>query len=534
MSSVSRTVAALIVGVLALATSLIAIPASAVPTPSAGPVSGGTVVTIEGIHFVKVAPGRYGALGLTNEGTVYAWGYNYYGQLGDGTTTDSLLPVPVKGVGGLGVLSGVTDIAMGSYSSYAIVDGNLFAWGDNAWGQLGDGSTSHRSTPVQVQGVGGSGSLSGISSISAGEFFAVASGNGEAYAWGINNLGQLGSGTSGGYRTTPGKVVGLGGTGYLTGILSVHSGEYQTYAITSNGLFSWGYNATGQLGDNTTTDSASPVRVLGVGGSGTLDGVTAVASGTNHAIAISDAGLVAWGNNAWGQLGDNTFTNSSTPVRVLGEGGAGYLGNVTSISASSITSFARTDSYSYSWGSNTEGELGAGIAYSTLYQQTPIKIVGINGSGLISGVSKIFASNKSVSAIINGQIVAWGYNNYGGLGNGLNTRTNVPKLGPNFQKNSVTFGGQSGTNLGVTGTTWSVTTPESSAGQATIVATANVLGGITVASPATVTWNAGTFTYQAALANTGVPNNTPLFIGSGIALLLGVGLLIGLRRQNRK
>jgi alpha-tubulin suppressor-like RCC1 family protein len=298
--------------------------------------------------FKAVSAGENHNLALDTSGTVWAWGYNNYGQLGDGTTTTALTPVQVSG------LSGVTAIAAGNGHSLAVRnDGTVWAWGRNDYGELGDGTTSNSSTPVQVQG------LSGVTAIAAdkGSSSMAVRQDGTVWAWGYNYFGQLGDGTTDN-RLTPVQVSGL------SGVIAIAAGSGHSLALTSDGsVWAWGSNGVGELGDGTTTDSLTPVHVGGLSGvtrisvsdgssyalrsdktvwawgwngygqlsDGTtnnsstpvqvtgLPSVIAISSGGQSALALADDGTVwAWGYNGEGELGDATTNNSSTPVHVIG------------------------------------------------------------------------------------------------------------------------------------------------------------------------------------------------------------------------
>jgi alpha-tubulin suppressor-like RCC1 family protein len=309
------------------------------PTPA--PVSGLTGAT-------TIAAGGSHSLALRNDGTVWAWGANNSGQLGDGTAAQRLTPVPVRD------LTGVSAIAAGSSHSLALrSNGTVWAWGANSEGQLGNGSTTNSPTPVQVSG------LAGVIAIAAGDFHSLAvRDDGTVWAWGWNGdgqLGQLGNGTTTN-ESTPVQVSGLTGANAvaagtlhslalrgdgtvwawgggswgqlgdgttirsampvkvsdLTGITAIAAGSLHSLAVRNDGtVWAWGGGWWGQLGDGTTTQTFIPVKVKD------LTGATAVAAGYGHSLAVRDDGTVwAWGSNSIGQLGDPTTAQTFTPVQV--------------------------------------------------------------------------------------------------------------------------------------------------------------------------------------------------------------------------
>ena len=232
---------------------------------------------------VAVAAGTNHSLALKADGTVWAWGWNTFGQLGDGSGVNQNAPVKISG------LTNVKAIAAGGVHSLALLaDGSVLAWGGNTYGELGDGTTTNRPLPISV--------WTGTA-IACGQYHSLAmQQDGSIYAWGSNSNGQLGDGTTLS-RKTPKPVVGVAGAAFIA------SGAYTTLAIKNDGsVLAWGWNAYGQIGDGTTTDRAAPTATKN------LTNAVAIASGQAHCLALKADGTVwAWGWNAYGQAGNGTF-----------------------------------------------------------------------------------------------------------------------------------------------------------------------------------------------------------------------------------
>ncbi len=378
------------------------------------------------VSISKVSIGGGHTVVLKGDGTVWASGYNWYGQLGDGTNTTRTSPVQVIGAaGGTSVLTGITSIAAGDNHTLALKnDGTVWAWGVNSSGELGDTTTNHRYFPVQVFDGSGVSYLSGVTAIYAGASHNfVKKSDGTVWTWGYNWNGQLGDGSYTN-RAVPVQVKAVNGSGFLTGISTIFPGPNCTFALNPDGsVLAWGYNAYGQLGDGTTTQRNTPVLAVNI------SNVVSLASGTNHTLAVKSDGTVwAWGYNGYGQLGDGTTANKTTPVQVRGIGGTGYLTGVVSVAAGPHYSIAlKSDGTVYAWGRNDNwAQLGDGTATSRLW---PVQVLGAGGVGYLTGVTAIFAvsSEDTTFALKNDNTLwAWGANPNGEYGNGTTTNSWTP------------------------------------------------------------------------------------------------------------
>ena len=313
------------------------------------------VSTIGGITtWRQIAVGNLGhSLGITSTGIAYAWGINNNGRLGDNTTTFRSSPVSV--VGGI---TNWSQVSAGQGHSLGIAaSGLIYAWGQNTNGQLGDNTTSDRSSPVTVMG-----GIANWSQVSAGYAHSLGLiSSGVVYGWGRNTYGQLGDNTTSS-RSSPVTVVGG-----VTNWSQIDAGISHSIGLTSAGiLYSWGYNQFfGALGDGTTTNRSSPVAVVG--------GITnwsRISAGGGHSFGTTSTGILyAWGWNNSGRLGDGTIDPKSSPITVVGG-----ITNWSQVSAGSDHTLGLTSTgILYAWGSNSDGRLGDN---TTSNRSSPVSVVG--------------------------------------------------------------------------------------------------------------------------------------------------------------
>ena len=407
-TSIPRTVLAMVLLVVAITTgaAILSSPAGAVPGTvtrtnsttapvidtwgdnSAGELGNATleqslipvsaITSAAGVNTItSVSAGGRHDLALLSNGTVLAWGDDTFGQLGNGIASadnNALKPALVPN------LSGVVAVSAGDEHSLALLsNGTVMSWGDNDAGQLGDGTKTNSDVPVQVKG------LTGVTAISAGSQFNLAVlSNGTVEAWGNNNDGQLGD------RSVKASDVPVAVKG-LTGVTDVAAGGFHSLALLGNGtVMSWGDNEMDQLGDghDASTQSAifHPVAVVG------LTNVISIAAGQQHSLALTKSGTVeAWGDNGFFQLAERQgfpsgISDSDVPLVVPG------VGDSTAIAAGGLYSLAlSTNGTVFAWGDNALGQLGNA---STKTKQAVVQVGGLKD------VTAIAASGAQSLALV--------------------------------------------------------------------------------------------------------------------------------------
>jgi beta-lactam-binding protein with PASTA domain/alpha-tubulin suppressor-like RCC1 family protein len=310
-----------------------------------------------------ISAGYYHTCAITGGGTPMCWGYNLYGELGNGATTSNptFAPVAVSG------LTGVVSISAGIFHTCAVTQvGGVWCWGYNNEGQLGNGTKTDSSIPVPVTNLS-----SGVVSVSAGEYYTCAvTAVGAVWCWGENSDNQFGDAGLPTSTTVPVQVLNSTGSGPLTGISAVSAGTYGTCAVTTTkGALCWGLTI---IQGNGNALSDYPVMV-----SGLSSGVTSISSGGEPYACAAAAGTAS----CWGQsgeaLGNDTTEDELTPVAVVGPT------NVVSVSAGFMSACALTNSGAvWCWGNNSNGELGDGTN-SVDANGTPVQVVAVIGGGFL-------------------------------------------------------------------------------------------------------------------------------------------------------
>jgi alpha-tubulin suppressor-like RCC1 family protein len=328
--------------------------------------------------------------------TLFTWGYNTYGGLGDNTDVDKSNPVQT-------VTGGINwkQVSSGKWGTAAIkTDGTLWCWGFNQFGQLGDNTTAHKSSPIQTVTFG-----TNWKQVSCGSYHTATAAiktDGTLWMWGSNSYGELGDNTVVS-KSSPVQTIARG-----TNWKSVSVGYKHVSAIKTDGtLWSWGYNVQAQLGDNTTTNRSSPVQTV-AGGTNWKQ----VSSGSYTMAAIkTDGTLWSWSNGT----GDNAGITRSSPVQTVAGGtnwkqvSCGFL----------LTSAIKTDGTLWSWGGNSYGQLGDN---TRTVRSSPVQTVtfGTNWKFVNCGMYRTAAIKTD------GTLWCWGFNQYGQLGDNTNAHKSSP------------------------------------------------------------------------------------------------------------
>jgi alpha-tubulin suppressor-like RCC1 family protein len=345
----------------------------------------------------QAIPANSGATAISSAGAqscaviksdVQCWGSNSNGQLGNGSFPIQRFPVQTIAAG-----SGTTGLTAGSDSHGCVIaNGGLKCWGNNQFGQIGDGTTLNRPIPVQVFPEG-----SGVTAVAAGYYHTCAVVNSGIRCWGSNSNFQIGDGSST-TRLSPMQILAAN-----SGATNIAAANFQTCAVVGGGLFCWGDNASGQLGDGSTVNRSTPVLVINTGSN-----VTGVATGGLSTCAVVNGGLRCWGDNSQGHLGDGTKVTRTLPVQII----AASTG-VTSVATGGAHTCAIINTGLKCWGANFLGQLGAQAGVNS---SVPIDALP-NGSG----ATHIATGYYHTCATVNGGVRCWGFNKNGQLGNGTDT-----------------------------------------------------------------------------------------------------------------
>jgi alpha-tubulin suppressor-like RCC1 family protein len=339
---------------------------------------------------------------LSKDGTLFSWGDNQYGELGNGPSGSSLVPIQLPNVTSVAAVS-----AGDGFTAIRKTDGSVWSLGTNANGQVGNGTTSATPVSVPTTTVG----VVGPTAIAAGDSHALALfASGAVMAWGSNQQGQIGDGSSGTNVPTPKTIASL------TNITAVGGGSDHSLAVRNDALhdhtvWTWGLNNYGQLGNGgIVSPNPTPTEIPG------FSGAAAVGGGLSHSIALKlDGSVWTWGDNSFAQLGRGTISTTPvpTPGAVTGISGAvavaaGTLHNVVLLADGTVRC----------WGEGTQGSLGDGLSTTNV---SPVVVKGLSGVVAVGAGGSFSAALKS-----DGTVWTWGYNGAGQLGAPVGTASSVP------------------------------------------------------------------------------------------------------------
>ncbi|MDO9628657.1 MAG: InlB B-repeat-containing protein, partial [Acholeplasmataceae bacterium] len=345
--------------------------------------------------IVSTSFGFYHSSILTSTGRIFTWGYNYYGQLGDGTNMYKTSPTEITSQFNLEAGETIKSVSLGRYhSSLLTSNGRLFTWGVNWYGQLGDGTTNDRSTPLEITSQFSLLEDERIVSISLGDFHssAITSLN-RVFTWGYNNFGQLGNGTSdSNAHSTPIEITSNFNLEVDETIVNISSGFFHSSALTSTGrVFTWGRNSFGQLGDGTTTNRFTPFDITNQFNIEEGEAIISVSSEGEHSAILTSTGrMFTWGYNTYGQIGDGTTIHKTTPIEITNQFNLGAEETIAIVSIGGYYSAVLTSGgRMFTWGHNVSGQLGDG---TTVDKITPTEIP-LDYPNLIKTETYVFDTN---------------------------------------------------------------------------------------------------------------------------------------------
>ncbi|MCL1888191.1 MAG: InlB B-repeat-containing protein [Kiritimatiellaeota bacterium] len=344
------------------------------------------------IGIKSISVGGFYTVAVKTDGTLWAWGENDDGELGDGTTDEKHIPTQI------GTDDDWAIVTAGYHHTLALkTNGTLWAWGVGGSGQLGDGTETSTNIPTKI------GDDNDWATIAAGGFHSVAlKTNGTLWAWGYNRLGQVGDGTSDG-KNIPTKITGI------SDVVAIAAGFSHTVALKNDGtVWAWGNNDGGQLGDGTWDMKIIPTEITG------LSDVVAIAAGFYHNLALKGDGTIwTWGSNGRGQIGDATWDAKNIPTHISG------ISDVATIAAGAVHSLAlMVDGTLWAWGCYYG--LGDG---TTGDKNIPTQVDSISNVVFIAG-----GNNRTLAVKDDSTFWAWGHNYYGELGDGTTDDKLIPTL----------------------------------------------------------------------------------------------------------
>jgi alpha-tubulin suppressor-like RCC1 family protein len=344
-------------------------------------------------------------------GQVWCWGANVSGQLGDKSNTLRTGAVRAK-KNNNNNLANVTSLATGGFHTCAITSGQVWCWGANASGQLGNRANTNMNGAVRAVKNNGN-QLSNVTAIAAGSYHTCAITSGQVWCWGSNSYGQLGNTNT---DNKNGAVRAKKSDGsVLANVTAIAAGAYHTCAITNRQVWCWGANASGQLGNNTILNSYGATRTK-TSASAFLTGATKIAAGGSTSCAVTTK-VLCWGNNQYGQVGNKSTVNQIVAQSAL-QSNSLTINDAVKVDVGAFhTCVARRNGKTNCWGENSYGALGNRTRTNSSFAVLAQK----NNNTAFSSATTVAAGAYSTCAITSGQVWCWGINSSGNLGD--NTKT---------------------------------------------------------------------------------------------------------------
>ena len=379
--------------------------------------------------LVAISLGTEHSSALSSRGRVFTWGYNFDGELGDGTTTNKSLPNEITSNFFLEVDDKIVAISLDDYYSSALsLSGRVFTWGRNVRGAIGNGTKTSKLIPTEITSnfkldVGDK-----IIAISLGYRHASClSLKGRVFTWGSNDKGALGDGTSTD-KTLPTEITSEFNLSAEEKIVAISLDYERSSALTSNGrVFTWGFNFKGVLGDGTGNDKSVPSEITSKFNLSVDDKIVAITLGQEHSSALSSKGRVfTWGDNFCGELGDGTSDSKLIPTEITSKFNLAAKDKIINIST---LGYARSSALSlkgriFAWGSNDKGALGDGTSTDKTLPTEITSEFNLSHEDKIISISLGFENSSCLSS--KGRVFTWGSNSSGELGDGTTTDKTLP------------------------------------------------------------------------------------------------------------
>ncbi len=392
------------------------------------PVNNNPYQYYETLEFKEVSLGSTHSAAITTEGRLFTWGYNLYGDLGNGTNETGYVPTEITASFNLNPAETITKVALGTDHSLAITsEGRVFTWGWNIYGQLGNDSFFNQNVPTEITTRFLLNPGETVVDASLGYYHSlVLTSEGRIFAWGSNETGQLGNGLTDN-SNVPLNITSYFGLAEGETIVKITAGDFHNFAITStNRVFAWGYNSFGQIGDDTLVDKSTPVEITSNFALGVNETVISVSAGSYHSSALTSEGRIfTWGKNSSGQLGDTTLDYKTLPNEITSAFSLAQDETIIDLSMGGYHSIAVTSNDRiFTWGFNYYGQLGDD---TTTYKSSPTDISSNDIIGDDGGIKQLsLGLEHSAFVTTQGRLFLFGNNGCGQVGDNTTTSVVVP------------------------------------------------------------------------------------------------------------